>query len=257
MILRFTQKERDAKTGLDCFGARYFSAAQGRWTSPDWSATPQPVPYADLIDPQTLNLYSYVRNNPLGYNDPDGHSLWASIKCLFGDCADRAAERADAFWDKHLLNGKKLTKDEYTKLLVTVPDANGNSRPLTPGEIIQTFDYLEAQEGIKTQPGSVTPPAAPQTNINWDAQEKHFEGHNSYDGKRSKLTANPRELAKQAGSGQQVGNVPRGTPGFQERVDFGKVIGKYVDPTTGIASDTTKGIIHYGGKGIHIVPARP
>jgi RHS repeat-associated protein len=74
MIYRtFTGKERDAETGLDYFGARYFSSAQGRWTSPDWSTVPQPVPYADLTDPQTLNLYSYVRNNPLSRTDPDGH----------------------------------------------------------------------------------------------------------------------------------------------------------------------------------------
>ena len=70
---KFTGKERDAETGLDYFGARYFSAAQGRFTSPDWSAKPQPVPYADLANPQSLNLYSYVRNNPLSRIDPDGH----------------------------------------------------------------------------------------------------------------------------------------------------------------------------------------
>jgi hypothetical protein len=40
-----------------------------RFYSPDWSATPTAVPYADLTDPQTLNLYSYVRNNPLGLPD--------------------------------------------------------------------------------------------------------------------------------------------------------------------------------------------
>ena len=40
-------------------GARFFSAAQGRFTTPDWSAKPQPVPYARLEDPETLNLYSY------------------------------------------------------------------------------------------------------------------------------------------------------------------------------------------------------
>ena len=68
---RFTAKERDAETGLDYFGARYYSGAHGRFTSPDWSATPQPVPYANLSDPQTLNLYSYVRNNPLSKSDPD------------------------------------------------------------------------------------------------------------------------------------------------------------------------------------------
>lgn len=31
----FTAKERDAETGLDFFQARYYSAAQGRFTSPD------------------------------------------------------------------------------------------------------------------------------------------------------------------------------------------------------------------------------
>jgi RHS repeat-associated protein len=33
--IRFTGKERDAETGLDYFGARYMSSAQGRWTTPD------------------------------------------------------------------------------------------------------------------------------------------------------------------------------------------------------------------------------
>lgn len=75
---RSTGKERDAETGLDFFGARYFSGAQGRFTSPDWSAKPQPIPYATLSDPQTLNLYGYVRNNPLKNHDPDGHV------CIFG-----------------------------------------------------------------------------------------------------------------------------------------------------------------------------
>jgi len=75
---KFTGKERDAESGLDYFGARYFSGAQGRFVSPDWSAKPQPVPYANLRDPQTLNLYAYVRNNPLQNHDPDGHL------CVFG-----------------------------------------------------------------------------------------------------------------------------------------------------------------------------
>ena len=66
-------KERDAETGLDYFGARYYGGALGRFTTPDWSAAPEAVPYADLSSPQTLNLYGYVRNNPLSSDDPDGH----------------------------------------------------------------------------------------------------------------------------------------------------------------------------------------
>jgi RHS repeat-associated protein len=73
-VQAFTGKERDAETGLDYFGARYFSGAQGRFTSPDWSEVPQAVPYADLTNPQSLNLYSYVLNNPLRAADPDGHA---------------------------------------------------------------------------------------------------------------------------------------------------------------------------------------
>jgi RHS repeat-associated protein len=55
------------ETGLDYFGARYFSGAQGRFTSPD-------APFADQYpeDPQPWNMYGYVRNNPLKNVDPNG-----------------------------------------------------------------------------------------------------------------------------------------------------------------------------------------
>ncbi len=46
--------------------------------TPDWSARPVPIPYANLKDPQTLNLYSYVRNNPTSLPDPDGHAIQLS-----------------------------------------------------------------------------------------------------------------------------------------------------------------------------------
>jgi len=78
---RCTGKERDAETGLDYFLARYYSGAQGRFTTPDWSKTPEGVPYADLSNPQSLNLYTYVRNNPLRTADPDGH-------CSGDDCSE-------------------------------------------------------------------------------------------------------------------------------------------------------------------------
>jgi RHS repeat-associated protein len=69
----FTGKERDAESGLDYFGARYYASSMGRWMSPDWSAKEEPVPYAKLDNPQSLNLYGYVLNNPLSHADPDGH----------------------------------------------------------------------------------------------------------------------------------------------------------------------------------------
>ena len=69
----FTGKERDTESGNDYFGARYYASTMGRWLSPDWSAKVSPVPYARLDDPQSLNLYAYMMNNPLGGVDADGH----------------------------------------------------------------------------------------------------------------------------------------------------------------------------------------
>ncbi|MEW5980665.1 MAG: RHS repeat-associated core domain-containing protein [Acidobacteriota bacterium] len=93
---KFTAKERDSESNLDYFLARYYSGAQGRFTSPDEFTggsvdpvtgrqvqRPGPLPYADITDPQTLNKYSYVLNNPLRFTDPDGHECFADGSCNF------------------------------------------------------------------------------------------------------------------------------------------------------------------------------
>ena len=65
----FTGKERDAETGLDYFGARYYGSAVGRWASPDPSNLG-----VDFYLPQTWNRYNYAVNNPLSIADRNG--LW-------------------------------------------------------------------------------------------------------------------------------------------------------------------------------------
>ena len=81
MSQKFTSKERDAETGLDYFGARYYSGAQGRFTSPD-------VPLLDQRpdDPQSWNIYSYVRNNPLVLIDPTG------LGCVYANSSGDAVD---------------------------------------------------------------------------------------------------------------------------------------------------------------------
>ena len=74
MRYKFTGKERDTESGLDYFGARYYGSSMGRFMSPDWAYDAEPVPYAELSNPQTLNLYAYVNNNPLRSRDEDGHT---------------------------------------------------------------------------------------------------------------------------------------------------------------------------------------
>ena len=98
---------------------------------------------------------------------------------------------------------------------------------------------------------------APQINTTISSRQgRHVVGSTNFDPSKSELTADPQELAKYAGTGQQVGNIEVGLPGSKERVDFGQVIGIYKDPS-GAQMPTTKGIIHYAADGIHIVPARP
>ncbi|MBZ5507365.1 MAG: hypothetical protein LAO78_18045 [Acidobacteriia bacterium] len=70
---KFNGKERDPETGFDEFGARLYSSAWSRWLTPDWSADPTPVPYGSMDNPQSLNLYAYVLNNPVTLPDIDGH----------------------------------------------------------------------------------------------------------------------------------------------------------------------------------------
>jgi RHS repeat-associated protein len=71
---KFTGKERDAESGLDNFGARYYASNFGRFMTPDWAARPTAVPYAVFGDPQSLNLYGYFRNDPISRVDADGHN---------------------------------------------------------------------------------------------------------------------------------------------------------------------------------------
>ena len=67
---KFTQKERDNESGLDYFGARYYSSPQARFTSAD-----QPLKDQHVEMPQSWNLYVYVRGNPLRYYDDDGREV--------------------------------------------------------------------------------------------------------------------------------------------------------------------------------------
>jgi RHS repeat-associated protein len=75
---KFTGKERDFESGLDDSDARYYASTLGRFMSPDPLA-------GHVSDPQTLNRYAYVRNNPLNLTDPTG--LDFNLTCSGSDTA--------------------------------------------------------------------------------------------------------------------------------------------------------------------------
>lgn len=114
--IKFTSKERDAETGLDFFNARYFSSAQGRFTSPD----PLDANLIRVLNPQRWNKYAYVVNNPLAFTDPDGKD---AIAVNFSSAANGLGHAG-----------------------VIAVDPNGNAtygdfQPQTPGSITDTGLY--------------------------------------------------------------------------------------------------------------------
>lgn len=115
----FTDKQRDPETGLDYFGARYNASSLGRFMTPDWSKNPTGVPYADFANPQSLNLYGYVLNNPVTRIDPNGHI----------DCSGKNAQGAGCQqilkWDRQF--GISSTAKESNDPGVPVELPNGKT----------------------------------------------------------------------------------------------------------------------------------
>ncbi len=70
----WTNMARDSNTGLDHFQFRDYDSALGRWLAPD----PAGIAAANLTDPQSLDRYSYVDNDPSFALDNSGLLLTLS-----------------------------------------------------------------------------------------------------------------------------------------------------------------------------------
>ncbi len=70
---KFTSYERDVESGLDQAVFRYDSSRLGRFMTADLLA-------GGLAEPQSLNRYSYVGNDPINFVDPFG------LFCIPGHC---------------------------------------------------------------------------------------------------------------------------------------------------------------------------
>jgi RHS repeat-associated protein len=103
---RCTGKQRDYESGLnlDYFGARYYSGAQGRFTSAD-PLLNSGRPW----NPQTWNRYAYTLNNPLKFSDPTGLYEWGACSGTTQDCDNYKKQfRAG-------LDNLKQARDSYDK----------------------------------------------------------------------------------------------------------------------------------------------
>ena len=128
MKYTYTGKELDAGTGLMYYRARYYDPVLGRFLSADpLPPVPGAVPpqggrgVPEPGNPQSLNRYAYVYNNPLKYTDPSGHWL------------ETVWDIANIAWDIHeirqdpgnLWNWGALVVDVGAALLPVVPAGAG------------------------------------------------------------------------------------------------------------------------------------
>ncbi|HEV3038047.1 MAG TPA: RHS repeat-associated core domain-containing protein [Candidatus Angelobacter sp.] len=156
---KFTGKERDAETGLDYFGARHYSNGLGRFITPDWTASAAAVPYADFADPQSLNLYTYVRNVPTTRFDPDGHCdppirCWwhntiRDIKAWFKDTEIGAAKGAGDF----VLNNVRLGVAAGTSVWATAGPVQTTLPPIPTPKALEPSNETQATASTITQFG--------------------------------------------------------------------------------------------------------
>ena len=128
---KFTGKERDSESNLDYLGARYYANWMGRFMTPDWAAKPITVPYADFANPQTLNLYAYVGNDPIARADLDGHSVGDSkiIAECQPDCNGKQVDSSSGNTEKARIE----TKAQNTTSTVSTQEVVQNT---TTGAVV-------------------------------------------------------------------------------------------------------------------------
>jgi RHS repeat-associated protein len=195
---KFTGKERDSESNLDNFGARYFTSNIGRFMTPDWAARPTAVPYAAFGDPQSLNLYTYVRNDPVSRADADGHQeatiAPASGQWGDGDFDDFTDSRdvADQAGNTTNTSNKPGAQNTANQPAPTNPD--GSPKPPTndvpklpdgkppgwkPGDplVPNEWEQKDPGKGDREKWGPKYPiPGGSQPGVSWDP-----EGHWDHD----------------------------------------------------------------------------
>jgi RHS repeat-associated protein len=169
---KFTGKERDAETGNDYFGARFYTSSFGRFLTPD----PVFITAARLADPQSLNLYAYVRGNPLLMTDPTGLDFY--LTCTQKDkgaTCQQVQNGSSKVWVQGTTSNGQFTPDRIAN------DANGNLVDINHDNAAYngTFDengvHLSAVNGSTSGNGQFVDNSS-QTNLNGSGLFKNIVG---------------------------------------------------------------------------------
>jgi len=126
---QYSGKERDANTGLDYFGARYYNPSTGRWLSADPAH-------------QDISPYLYTSNSPVSRIDPSG--LW------YMDFTDYFS---DKYYKPPAITSVHATEDENGNL--TIFEIRDDHDPTlyiydTPGGNIIKAINLDSHPGLRS-----------------------------------------------------------------------------------------------------------
>ena len=144
----------DAETGLDYFGARYFSAAQGRFTTVDPMNHPSESQLGEhgfLAEPQRWNKYAYALNNPLRNIDPDGYETQATLD-------DKAVREAgQTIGDVIVGAGKGLWNALASTANLVNNFVNAESQAFTGRDLVATVPEAQYDNTTQAVAGIIAP----------------------------------------------------------------------------------------------------
>lgn len=168
---KFTGKERDAESGLDYFGARYYGSSAGRFTTADpfnpilrFSKRSQFDIY--LSQPQNWNAYTYTWNNPLRFTDPSGESVYVVLYTTGNSKGDEELKRAAETKAAAIRNTRGFDPKNDTVLLRAVKtkqdvanafrDANALGETYGTVQQLSMYSHSGARDGPTLHGGPVT-----------------------------------------------------------------------------------------------------
>lgn len=207
---QFTGYERDDETELDFAQARMYACSAGRFTTPD----PILMGLSRATDPQQMNRYAYVRNQPYKFSDPDGRDLVLKGGTKKAD-QDRIINNLVRIYQTDA--GRAAIKKLDTSAITHTIGAGQLERKLAPVEGVVRAKYGETRSDAKfyedpKNPGKAESLATPRENINVTitldfSNRDNEEGEARYSG-----TAAPRTeyevVAEEIGHALDIDNDP-------------------------------------------------
>ncbi|HEY1809167.1 MAG TPA: RHS repeat-associated core domain-containing protein, partial [Acidobacteriaceae bacterium] len=217
----YTGKERDSESGNDYFGARYYASTMGRFMSPD-------KPFADQhpANPQSWNLYSYTRNNPLRFIDSDGQIVKeAPTQTTYYSVSGGSASEALANANQHFSGGFAGNTHydmNFTYDFSRASSASGNGSVTVTDTV--TSDVVNLQQTITLPQWDGYDKASPEEQKAWDSAVKQLDSH-----EHEHVEIN------RAGADALDKSLPGTT---------GTATGKGLDPTTKAADNNLKSAVN-------------